>query len=277
MSPDQAVLERCVYVGLNGNWISRNPDAVTRWHAFKEKPWHTIAPFIQAWSLRANVDGLLQQAKDETFKELQRLNQTGIPERVKIVLTTVAFGLLAVGSIAAELGATVPLPTFPVIFARLLREALGEGDDGETGDHVRDNFDDFLRDASTMASSRIIREEVHYVCVGDGTAPRLCLWLEGIEAARNEWKGKQGIPSTSPGASALKRVAQEKKSLPGSYILSVARRTPMESGAEDSEKTHRVRCVEVAPELFPILTANRTIPHGEVSNVGRSQGSEGRV
>ena len=258
MSPDQAVIERCVYVGLDGNWIREHPADIERWYAFKEEPWSTIAPFLQAWSLRADPDALLEGANDLTKRTLESLGRTALPERIVTMLTTVVFGLLAFDALAVELKATTPPCDLTRIVRQLLGHALDEDAAGTLGYYVRDNFDDFLLDASTMANLRLIQEETHYVEISG----KLCLWVPGIEAVRSEWRRGQNLPVTSPGARALKKIAIEKMRTTDTYITAVNKQVSMETGKslKDGPDNGEARpyCIEVDLERVPsVLTLSR--------------------
>ena len=259
---DQALVERCIYVGLDGNWVATHPDAATRWDFFQAQPWHQIAPFLQCWSLRADVGKMLEQAQILTTSALNYLGQPTVAERIRKALMTIAFGLIGVQMLATELGATVPIVDFNKIASTLLAESLGMDEGGKLEKHVRDNFDDFVIDSSIMAGLGLIKEGRHFAEVNNN----LCLWVAGIEAVRSEWRRTQGLPGVSPGVRALTRIASEKQISGLSYIVSVGKITALEASGPIEETTvsskgetkkrsvvkgARVRCVEIDTGAIP--------------------------
>lgn len=253
MCPDQAMIERCAYVGLDGNWIREHPENKKRWDYFKDQPWYSIAPFLQAWSLRVNPETILGQAQILTRRTIALLGRTNLQDRVLNMLVAISFGLIAFSELTTELEATVPAYDLVSVFRELLSHSLDEDASGTLGYYVRDNFDDFLVDASTMANLRLIQEETHYVEINR----KICLWVPGIEAVRSEWRRGQNLPMTSPGARALKKIAGEKLRLPGTYITAVNKQVSMDT-EEAYKKTPgtdrgeaRPYCIEFDPSLVP--------------------------
>lgn len=266
---DQALVERCAFVLLDGNWIAKHPENRARWDAFKQEPWEQVAPWLQAWSLRADVDQLVRDAKEVTRHTLADLRRTTIPERVVVMLTTIAFGWLATAELARILDAKVAPSPLPTLFRRLLAESLGDDEHG-LGERGRNAFDEFLADAAVLANLGLIQPKKHFVFLKG----KLCVWVDGIEARRDEWRRSRGSPSGSPGVRNLLVKAREmQKSPTGSYITDVSRRAWLET---------QIRCVEIDPEkipaslgieAFPNIFPDGDIPKPRVEDlIGRYQG-----
>ena len=260
---DQAFAERCVFLGLDGNWIAQNTHVKKAFYELADKPLFTIAPWIQSWSLLADTKSLFAQAQAGASSTLARMQRSEIPERIRNGLIALTFGTLALDAAAAACGAKLPEIDLTILFRRVLSESLEEDDSGTPGMSTRDNFDEFYRDGATMAHLGVISEGKHYASI-DG---KLCLWVPGIEALRDEWRRGRGLHGVSPGVRALLRIAKEKLARGSSYVTAVGRIASL-GAFDDSDESRRVRCVEIDPGAIPAALGADSYPVAKTRSHG---------
>jgi len=257
---DQAVLERCVFVGMDANWLPRHPADEARFMGLKDRPLWKIAAILQSWSLRADPDAILARARALLDSVLAKLGRTTIPSRVRLNMLVVVFGAVAFDELARDLGVATPSVSVVSMIGKLLDESLDEDSSGMPGKRTRDFFDELYCAGALMANLGIIKENREYVWIDK----RLCINVPAVEAAHNKWRKDQGLHGVSPGARAYKRIAQERLASGESYITAVGRRAPFDG--EDGAR--RVRCVEVDPSRVPESLQAEEYPCGEMKMHG---------
>ncbi len=234
VAPDHALSERTVFVGMDGNWVAQHPESRAAYRTLKDRPLYKIAPLLAGWSLRAPALAMLTEAAELADATIARIGYRDIPTRVRVNLTFIAFGGIAIDAFAAEIGARMPNVSLERIFRFLLKNNFEE-DESEEGDklgRVRNNVDLWLIDAAIMANLGLIVDGKHYV-VRDGKG---YFWLAGIEAARAEWRRGQGLPGPGPRVLPLARTAREMVQAGGTYVLDASAR-------EYFDDNKRMRCI----------------------------------
>lgn len=269
---DQALTERGLFVPLDGNWIRRQPPAAgDAFRALTAEPLWKCAPLLQGWSLGVDALALLGQARALTAATLQRIGYAGIADRMTINLTVVAFGALAFDAAATWLEASTPAVALDRVFLRLLKGSFGEDAAPGADARVATNLDDFLRDAGTLAVAGRLVEGTHFVWV-DG---QLRLHLRLIEAVRAAWWKEQGRFGATPGASALRRTAQELHESGTSYVLDAGKRTSLEGAGEADGGV--VRCLAIDPAKVPASVEIDAFPREKARTWGGARGATGSL
>lgn len=212
---DLALVERCIFVPLDKNWVRTHPDASAIFFRLRTLALHTVATQFQAWSLRVDVDAVFARAEREEAAIHVALTYDA---RVRANIVCALFGLAAYEAFAESIEAVVPAIARAPFVQALVRETLEESEDGSFG-HTVDALDQFVLDAAIMANGGVIKEGMDYTFI----EKRLFLYLDGIEAKRAAWKRTQGDIFQSPGLPALRRIAGEKLDRGTTYVLSRAR------------------------------------------------------
>jgi hypothetical protein len=247
---DEALASRCLFVGLDANWIAKHPESREAYRSLSSRPLFRLGSFLQRWSLRQDILGAVECSAGLLDSTVARLGYEDVPERVRSNLVWTTAGLELFGRISQEQGLSSPRIPYAGMIHRLLQEVRGEDPEQPpetTGvrvrpSFVRSNLDDLLVDVALMASLRVLREGLHYVWL-DG---KLCLWLDGIEVTRAIWRREHGAPPAPVGAFAIKRRAREMMAQNGSsYVVDVGRVVAMED-----EKRHR--CIVVDVQKIPL-------------------------
>lgn len=237
---DPALTERFLYVSPNKNWLAKTPEARDAFRSLTKKPIAHVAPLYQAWSLTAAFDAMLERAQAFESAVREEVAIPTIPERVRVNLVTMWFGLEAIGAFAKGVGATLPTFSPQDLVKSVLGEILDVDAQGTFSKNVRDAFDDFLVDASILANIGRIKENKHFAWLGNG---QLFLYLRAIEPERSVWRREQGLAMTSPGMKALIRIAREKVESGDTYIIEADNRARMDEGY--------VRGTSVQPDMVP--------------------------
>jgi CHC2-type zinc finger protein len=239
---DQAIHERCIFVGMDPNWLGAHPERKALYYALAAKPLETLAPLLQAWSLGVDAAALLAKAEAMLPQMLRKLKRTELPERVKHNVTVLLFGALAIDACATFFGTSVAdvsmIDTLDQVIGTIFSEDEHEG--GGRATRVRDFFDELYCEGAVMANLGIIQEGKHYVWV-DGM---LRLWVAAMLAASAEWRRGQGQPPLVPGLGVVRRIARERLASGDTYIVATNKDTVL---GDD----RRARCIEVAPNKVP--------------------------
>jgi len=237
---DEALVSRCLFVGLDANWLTKNPASKAAYDRLRVLPLHTLGPFLQRWSLRLDADALATEGYTRVGAALVRIGRDRIPARARSNLVWMTVGLIMYERLAEELGAELPNVGFKGTLHRCLAESFNEDPETltkSTEGRVRSNVDNFLVDAAVLAGLSLLKEGIHYAWVGD----ELRLWLDGIFHVWSTARKSQGSSPPPVTVTALKRRAAEMKEAGGSYVIDVGRETPMEGDGR------RHRCLSIDP------------------------------
>lgn len=254
LSDDQALHERCVFLSLPGRFLASHPEVAERFRAAMALPLWRVAPLLWQWSLGADVDTLAAEAEALATGALAQLDRATLPLRMRYMVETVLFGLLAFDAACVRFGAPVPQTNPLAVVRRLLAESLEED---EAALHVvgapraqpLDSLDLWLRSAAELAALGVVVEGTHFFWIDE----RLHLLVSGIDAEMTKWFNDHGRVRHSPGPGSLVRMAREKREAEGeaSFVIKHRKRVRPSTTSE-----HRVWCLALdvnrAPEALEL-------------------------
>jgi hypothetical protein len=240
---DEALVSRCVFVGLDANWLTKQPASTVVYDRLRVLPLHTLGPFLQRWSLRQDADTLAREAYERVGAALVTLGRDRIPTRAKSNLAWLTVGLILLEKLAGEVGATLPNVGYKRTLYRALAESFEEDPEvvsKETGGRVQSNVDHFLAEISVLAGLGQLKEGMHYGWFGND----LRLWLEGIFSVWASSRKSQGLPPPPVTEAAIRRRAKEMMEAGESYVVGLGVQT-------DFDTSGRHRCLAIDPEKIP--------------------------
>ena len=266
---DQALVERCVFVVLDGNWLAQHPECRAAYDRMTALDLAALGPFMQAWTMRLDVAAALAEAREMVGTALKRLGRAGrLTTRAVANVEWVATGIVMFNRLADELSVATPAVEFVSTVDRMVREMFEEDQGasratlhGAEG-RVRTNVDAALVEWSTMATGGELKEGRDFVWVERAEGLRLCLSLSQIMGRWLTWRLSQGRSGPPVGQADLYRKACEMVAAGGSYVTGADRKTraPFDDG--------RRRCLEVDPAKIPDSLDVDSFPRNELKTHG---------
>jgi hypothetical protein len=252
---DLALTERCLFVPLDKNWIRKNPGSGLLCHQLMTEPLFKVATAFQSWSVTADIETMYKRAEKY---ELDLRTTLSYDARIRANIVCALFGLEAFEWFGKVLGAKLATISRETFVRAMVNETFEVREDGSIG-RVLDAFDQFVVDASVMANTGHLQEDVHYAFF-EGTevgAGRLFLYVRGVENARSEWINKRGDHRTSPGHRALVRMAREKANQDDSYILELGRAHLGTDQFVNGVSVRYDKIIEMGADGFPYKTVRK--------------------
>jgi len=257
VSDDPALRERVVVVRPDKQDLESHPQWQESFRVVSGLPLEQLAaPFIE-FSLKQDVNAEVKRARlvMTTFAE----GTKELPLRHHDNLLVQVFGLQMLNKFAESLGVTLSLDAATMVDT-YLNQTL------DSGNRVKDAFDDFLAECATHARAGDLVDGTHYTFVGD----KLCIHLPSCHQVYLEKRSKTGRKDATNGLPALKRIINEKiKS--GSYIIKTDHRIKL---GDTTPRTVEVDVSLIPDELgiddFPRNNHRR---HGGLRSVAYSTAS----
>ncbi len=231
---DPALIERLVLV--NPDKFALTPERATIYKELTTSGHGRLAGPLVQFALQQDVDALIVKSRGLTDEILKRMRRAHVlPHRCYDNMLVVVMGLNLFEAFAAAHDVALPSIDYVAVFNAMLDESL-EGGNGM----VKDNFDHLLEEASTLSHLGLLTEGREYTLV-DG---ELNLFLPAIYKRYIDERRRSGKEDATNGMRALKKVAFEKLTGGGGYILSIDKRVKFPDGGQR-------RCIVIDPRLVP--------------------------
>ena len=257
---DPALVQRCVFVELDGNWLKEHPEAVAAFELLDALPLRDAMPWLHAWSVGVEVGPMLAAARELVDATLVSIARKNVDKRMRSNLTFVAFGLACFDQVAQLVGAAdVPID-FGAIAAGIIASANDEDEDDASinPDSRPKTVVDLTRiDYGIMVGLGILKEGIHWAMVNGEER----WWFEGCEALRAQWLLSMGRPAAVLKPRAFWRVAREMQRGGASHV--VGARVPF---AIDGTTVRRVLALD--PRRFPATLRLDPLPTNELRSYG---------
>jgi len=163
---DPALGERGTFAPFRKRYLHEHPEAKVALDRWRELPVHLLGPSYLCWSLSADFEGMLAEARADCRAVFDKMNLRTIPSRIELNVVMSLFGLIAGERWAQTLGTTFGEIDATEHVASVLRNALGD-DVVRTGDVSPLNaVDHFVEDAAELIEQGLAIEGIHWTRTG---------------------------------------------------------------------------------------------------------------
>jgi hypothetical protein len=230
LDEEQALVERCIFVGMDVKWTELHRASVDAFEALKgEKLWQ-IAPWLARWTLRADLEPWFA-AVEHAMRGLAR----EVPERTRRNWQALLMGQAMLVSLGRELEVPWPFDDFTATLA-LCRD----GETEDTTEVPRQTLYQWIEEAARAAHLGILQDGTHFVCVED----KVCLWVDGIVPTLEAWQRQRGNENGFFGAREIRRLGREAVKASDKWVMEVGRLTRFPNGSHH-------RCIALRVDTLP--------------------------